>query len=99
MERVWKILKETVSMELHSIARGTNYIVMLFVKLVQAYINIYSIRLPNFSVQEKLEIIIISEIFADAFLILFFFTYSPIREYIQRNWKEINTKFKEIWKR
>lgn len=99
MSRAWKIIKEIFSMELHSIARGTNYIVMVVTKLVQAYINLYTIRLPNLNIQEKLEVIVISEIFADCFLVLFFFTYSPIREYIQRNWKELNTIFRSLWKR
>jgi hypothetical protein len=99
MSRAWKIIKEIFSMELHSIARGTNYIVMVVTKLVQAYINLYTIRLPDLNIQEKLEVIVISEIFTDCFLVLFFFTYSPIREYIQRNWKELNTMFRNLWKR
>lgn len=99
MERAWKILKEIMSMQLHSIARGTNYIVMLFAWLIQAYLILPDIRSKELSIDTKLEIIVVSVILVTCFLIFFFFTYSPIREYIQRNWKELNTKFKGVWKK
>lgn len=99
MSRAWKIVKEIMSMQLHGIARGTNFIIMLFARLIQAYLILPDIRSKQLSIDTKLEIIVVSEILINYFLIFFFFTYSPVREYIQRNWKELNTKFKKLWKK
>lgn len=98
MERVWKILKEIGLMQLHSLARGTNYIVMLFSILIEALLITPYIRSPRVTPDEKIKTMLEAVIFVVSFLIIFFFVYSPVREYIQMNWKDINTKLK-LWKK
>ena len=98
MSRAWKILKEIGLMQLHSLARGTNYIVMLFSILIEALIITPYIRSPKVSVDEKIKTMLEAVIFITSFLIIFFFVYSPVREYIQMNWKDINSKLK-LWKK
>ena len=93
-----RVVKEILLMHLHSINRGTNYIVYIFLRLIQAFIMLDYVRNTKDDWRTVIAILIESEILVNNFAILFFFTFSPIREYIQSNWKEVNLKIKNIWK-
>jgi len=100
-----KIIKKILLMELHSINRGTNYILAICTYFGQFCILSVQIKSGEFTIQEQINMIVESMILCSGALILFFVIYSPIREYVQRNWEEVNTCFtrlilmiKSLWK-
>lgn len=98
MARIWNIMKIMLSMLLYAIARETNYIVAVVFHLIQfSILSLFFQEYSQLNANLKIQILIESEINVLIWLAIFFFGYSPIREYIERNWRRINIAVKDIF--